>query len=117
MRRLVWLVSKARRKASQSKRRRRALQVRLASIRMRLLNPKIYDWLADGCGKSHALTTTESVLPFLVWRGFHAKLGDRPMRDAIEKLLGNAVTEGLLAGKNACGSLHVNEPRGYLIIC
>jgi ATP-dependent Clp protease ATP-binding subunit ClpB len=66
--------------------------------------------------KGHALTPSESVLPFLVRRGFHPKLGARPMRDAIEKLIGDAVTEFLLAGENSGGSLHVSEPRGCLVI-
>ena len=66
--------------------------------------------------KGHALTPTESVLPFLVRRGFHPKLGARPMRDAIEKLIGDAVTEFLLAGEHSGGSLHVSEPRGCLVI-
>jgi len=66
--------------------------------------------------KGCALTPDESVLPFLVRRGFHPKLGARPMRDAIEKLIGDAVAEFLLQGKNTGGSLHVSEPRGCLII-
>jgi ATP-dependent Clp protease ATP-binding subunit ClpA len=59
--------------------------------------------------KGCALTPTESVLPFLVRRGFHPKLGARPMRDAIEKLLGDAVAEFLLKGENSCGQLAVEE--------
>jgi ATP-dependent Clp protease ATP-binding subunit ClpB len=59
--------------------------------------------------KSYALTPTESVLPFLVRRGFHPKLGARPMRDAIEKLIGDAVSTDLLTGGNACGRLVVEE--------
>jgi ATP-dependent Clp protease ATP-binding subunit ClpB len=66
--------------------------------------------------KGYVLTPSESVLPFLVRRGFHPKLGARPMRDAIEKLIGDAVTEFLLAGDNSGGSLHVSEPRGCLVI-
>jgi ATP-dependent Clp protease ATP-binding subunit ClpA len=66
--------------------------------------------------KGHELAPTESVLPFLVRRGFHPKLGARPMRDAIEKLIGDALAEFLLAGKNSGGSLHVSEPRGCLVI-
>jgi len=38
------------------------------------------------------------------------------MRDAIEKLIGDAVTEFLLDGNNSGGSLQVNEPRGCLVI-
>ena len=67
--------------------------------------------------KGHALAPTESVLPFLVRKGFHPKLGARPMRDAIEKLIGDAVTEFLLAGKNTGGSLLVDERRNCLIVC
>jgi len=66
--------------------------------------------------KGCALTATESVLPFLVRRGFHPKLGARPMRDAIEKLLGDAVADLLLKGENSGGSLHVSEPSGCLVI-
>jgi hypothetical protein len=38
------------------------------------------------------------------------------MRDAVEKLLGDAVTEFLLSGKETCGSLDVSEPHGRLVI-
>jgi ATP-dependent Clp protease ATP-binding subunit ClpB len=68
------------------------------------------------CDKGHALTPTDSVLPFPVRRGFHPRLGARPMRDAIEKLIGDAVAEFLLTGKNSGSSLHVSEPRGCLVI-
>jgi len=53
---------------------------------------------------------------FIGMLAFHPKLGARPMRDAIEKLIGDAVTEFLLAGENAGGSIHVSEPRGCLVI-
>jgi ATP-dependent Clp protease ATP-binding subunit ClpA len=56
------------------------------------------------------------VLPFLVQKGFHPKLGARPMRDAVEKLVGDAVSECLLASRPACGVLDVNEERGCLVI-
>jgi ATP-dependent Clp protease ATP-binding subunit ClpA len=55
--------------------------------------------------KGHELTASESVLPFLVQRGFHPKLGARPMRDAVEKLVGDAVAVDVLAGGNGCGTL------------
>jgi ATP-dependent Clp protease ATP-binding subunit ClpB len=67
--------------------------------------------------KGCSLKPTESVLPFLVRRGFHPKLGARPVRDAIEKLVGDAVAELLLSGKKTGGVLHVNESRGCLVIC
>jgi ATP-dependent Clp protease ATP-binding subunit ClpB len=66
--------------------------------------------------KGITLTPTEAVLPFLVRRGFHPRLGARPMRDAVEKLIGDAVAESLLKADNLGGSLHVSEPRGCLVI-
>jgi ATP-dependent Clp protease ATP-binding subunit ClpB len=66
--------------------------------------------------KGHELTPHESVLPFLVRRGFHPKLGARPMRDAIEKLVGDAVSTDLLTGGNARGQLAVEESGSFLSI-
>jgi ATP-dependent Clp protease ATP-binding subunit ClpB len=71
------------------------------------------DFLA---GHRHKLELDKSVLPFLVRKGFHPKLGARPMRDAVEKLVGDAVTECLLAGQLACGRLTVDTNRDGLII-
>src|SRR5208282_3814355 len=66
--------------------------------------------------KGHELTPDGTVLPFLVRRGFHPKLGARPMRDAVEKLMGDAVAECLLDARAACGVLAVDETRNCLII-
>jgi ATP-dependent Clp protease ATP-binding subunit ClpB len=66
--------------------------------------------------RGYKLELEKSVLPFLVRKGFHPKLGARPMRDATEKLLGDALTECLLAGQNVGGSLCVSEPRDCLVI-
>jgi len=66
--------------------------------------------------KGITLEPTPSVLPFLVRRGYHPRLGARPMRDAVEKLIGDAVAECLLMGKQTGGSLTVSEPRGCLVI-
>jgi ATP-dependent Clp protease ATP-binding subunit ClpA len=66
--------------------------------------------------KGHELTPDATVLPFLVRRGFHPKLGARPMRDAVEKLMGDAVAECLLDARVACGVLAVDETRNCLII-
>ena len=49
--------------------------------------------------RGHKLELDKTVLPFLVRKGFHPKLGARPMRDAAEKLVGDAVSECLLAGR------------------
>lgn len=66
--------------------------------------------------KGYALTPAESVLSFLVRRGFHPKLGARPMRDAIEKLVGDAVSTDLLTGGTACGQLAVEENGSFLSV-
>jgi ATP-dependent Clp protease ATP-binding subunit ClpB len=66
--------------------------------------------------RGHALELDKSVLPFLVRKGFHPKLGARPMRDAVEKQIGDALAEHLLAGKNSGGRLLVDESRDCLIV-
>ena len=66
--------------------------------------------------KGHELKPDDAVLPFLVRRGFHPKLGARPMRDAVEKLIGDAVAVDLLTGGNACGTLAVDETANCLSI-
>lgn len=66
--------------------------------------------------KGHELTPAHTVLPFLVQRGFHPKLGARPMRDAVEKLVGDAAAECLLSKRTACGSLSVDEGGDCLVV-
>jgi ATP-dependent Clp protease ATP-binding subunit ClpA len=66
------------------------------------------------CG--HELKVDASVLPFLVRKGFHPKLGARPMRDAVEKFVGDAVAKCLLAGQKAGGALTVDGARDCLLI-
>jgi ATP-dependent Clp protease ATP-binding subunit ClpB len=66
--------------------------------------------------KGYNLEPDTTVLSFLVRRGFHPKLGARPMRDAVEKLIGDAVAECLLDARVACGVLAVDENRNCLII-
>jgi ATP-dependent Clp protease ATP-binding subunit ClpB len=55
--------------------------------------------------RGHKLELDKTVLPFLVRKGFHPKLGARPMRDATEKLVGDAVAEALLQNESATGCL------------
>src|SRR5450756_1170294 len=64
--------------------------------------------------RGHKLELDKTVLPFLVRKGFHPKLGARPMRDAVEKLVGDAVSECLLQGRPACGALTLDELRDCL---
>jgi ATP-dependent Clp protease ATP-binding subunit ClpB len=66
--------------------------------------------------RGHKLGLDKAVLPFLVRKGFHPKLGARPMRDAVEKQIGDALAERLLAGDNLGGRLQVDESRDCLIV-
>ena len=66
--------------------------------------------------RGHALELEKAVLPFLVRKGFHPKLGARPMRDAVEKLVGDAVSECLLDARPACGALAVDEAHDCLTV-
>ncbi len=59
--------------------------------------------------KGHCIEPAENVLPFLVRRGFHPRLGARPMRDAVEKFIGDAVAADVLAGGDGRGKLTVHE--------
>ena len=66
--------------------------------------------------RGHKLELDKAVLPFLVRKGFHPKLGARPMRDAVEKLVGDAAAECLLSCRAACGILGVDEARDCLAV-
>jgi ATP-dependent Clp protease ATP-binding subunit ClpB len=66
--------------------------------------------------RGHELDLDKTVLPFLVRKGFHPKLGARPMRDAVEKLVGDAVSECLLSARQACGVLALDEGRDSLVV-
>lgn len=64
----------------------------------------------ESCG--YKLTVTDAVLPFLVRNGFHPKLGARPMRDAVERLIGVAVSEALLGGMVGSDHLRMDVSTG-----
>ena len=66
--------------------------------------------------RGHKLELDKAVLPFLVRKGFHPKLGARPMRDAVEKLVGDALAKNLLAGESSGGRLQVDESRDCLTV-
>jgi ATP-dependent Clp protease ATP-binding subunit ClpA len=66
--------------------------------------------------RGHELQLDKTVLPFLVRKGFHPKLGARPMRDAVEKLMGDAIAERLLAGQAAGGILQVDGQQDRLLV-
>jgi len=79
----------------------------------RLLLAQELDFLR---AKGHCVEPAETVLPFLVRRGFHPRLGARPMRDAVEKSIGDAVATNLLNGGNSCGKLTVDESGERLVV-
>ena len=64
--------------------------------------------------RGHKLELDKTVLPFLVRKGFHPKLGARPMRDAAEKFVGDAVAEALLQNGSATGCLMADSTNDCL---
>jgi ATP-dependent Clp protease ATP-binding subunit ClpA len=58
--------------------------------------------------QGHELELAEGVLSLLVRKGFHPKLGMRPMRHAVETLVGDAVAADVLRGGSGCGRLTVH---------
>jgi ATP-dependent Clp protease ATP-binding subunit ClpA len=66
--------------------------------------------------QGHDLEVTAPVLPLLVRKGFHPKLGMRPMRHAVEKMVGDAVTSHVLNGGNGYGRLVVDEQTETLTV-
>jgi ATP-dependent Clp protease ATP-binding subunit ClpB len=54
-------------------------------------------------GRGVRLLVDPGVLPFVVRQGYHSKLGARPMRDAVERLVGDAVVGWLLEGGSSEG--------------
>ena len=66
--------------------------------------------------RGHELDFGKCVLPFLVRKGFHPKLGARPMRDAVEKLVGDAVAVDLLIGGTGSGALVTDDKLDCLTV-
>jgi ATP-dependent Clp protease ATP-binding subunit ClpA len=66
--------------------------------------------------RGYKLEADKTVLPFVVQRGFHSKLGARPMRDAVEKFVGDAVAIDLLSGGNGNGRLAVADAGNFLAV-
>lgn len=58
-------------------------------------------------GKGIIMEPDSAVLPFIVRHGYHPRLGARPMRDTVEKLIGDAVALAVLEGKSGSGKLVV----------
>src|SRR5580700_8316655 len=66
--------------------------------------------------RGHEIQADKSVLPFVVQRGFHPRLGARPMRDAVEKFVGDAVAVDLLSGNCGNGQLTVGDAGNVLTV-
>lgn len=66
--------------------------------------------------RGHDLTAASGVLSFIVRRGFHPRLGARPMRDAVEKLVGDAVAVCILKEGLASGVLTIGAKEDGLVI-
>jgi ATP-dependent Clp protease ATP-binding subunit ClpA len=66
--------------------------------------------------RGYDLETDASVLPFLVRHGFHPRLGARPMRDAVEKFIGDAVATDVLTQGKGSGYLTVDESANCLVV-
>lgn len=61
--------------------------------------------------KGHCLIAEPDVLPFLIRHGFHPRLGARPLRDTIERLVGDAVAASLLECGSGTGWLALRDDR------
>lgn len=61
--------------------------------------------------RGHCLIAEPDVLPFLIRHGFHPRLGARPLRDGIERLVGEAVASSLLHAGDGSGFLSVEDDR------
>ena len=61
--------------------------------------------------RGHCLVEEPEVLPFLIRHGFHPRLGARPLRDAIERLVGDAVAASLMHAESGSGFLLVEDDR------
>jgi ATP-dependent Clp protease ATP-binding subunit ClpC len=69
---------------------------------------RLLEWHRD---KGRSMTYEPIVVNFLVQRGFSSRLGARPLLDAIEEYVGNAVAANLLSGRSDSGRLVVTEGR------
>lgn len=65
--------------------------------------------------KGRRLEADETVVQFLLQVGFSARLGARPLLDALHEQVGNAIVENLLSGGNGSGRLVVGDGRLKLL--
>ncbi len=77
------------------------VQVEVARLRLE-------EEIAFYAGRGHRIDAGEDVLNLLVRIGYHSRLGARPLRDAVERLVGDAVAGSVLAGGDGCGQLRIS---------
>lgn len=68
-------------------------------VQMEIARLHIARELAFLRSKGLQITANESVVSFVMQRGFHSRLGARPLRDTIEKYLRGAVVDATLRGQ------------------
>lgn len=66
--------------------------------------------------RGHEIEIDDDVLPLVVRVGFHPRLGARPMSDAVERLLEDAVARALLDSGHARGTLRVDDGETRLVL-
>ncbi len=76
------------------------VQVEIARLRLE-------EEIAFYAARGHRIDAGEDVLNFLVRVGYHPRLGARPLRDAVERLVGDAVAMNLLGGGDGSGELNL----------
>lgn len=86
------------------------VQVKIARLRLE-------EEIAFYGARGHRLGAGDDVLNFLVRTGYHPRLGARPLRDAVERIVGDAVAADLLAGGDGCGELKLRVEANGLHLC
>lgn len=79
----------------------------LCRIAEKLLDDELNHHRVSG----HLLTGADGVLDIIIKEGYNDRLGARPMRDAVERLVRNALSEDLLNGGRGIGLLR-GHPSG-----
>lgn len=77
----------------------------------RIAGKLLEDELAHQRERGHEMARDEGVLEIVIKEGYNDRLGARPMRDAVERLVRNALSEDLLAGGRGVGLLR-RHPTG-----
>lgn len=87
----------------------RAVQAEIAALHL----GKLLEWQVGEQGRQ--MVFEPAVTQFLLQRGFSTQLGARPLLDALEELVGNAVVQNLKAGHGGHGRLVVVDNQLHLL--